>query len=137
MDDTIEVESAQPKEESEQSNEEGAGATTSRRHLFAMGAAAVAGATIADALISGTADAATGGNMVIGAANTVTSASDTTSLTGAFSVTDSEAGIPNRVAITGTQSATSTVPHFGVQGVTHSTFSSLLGNVGGAGVLGV
>jgi hypothetical protein len=130
MDETMDMESAQPAEFDD-------AATTSRRHLFAMGAAAVAGATIADVLISGTADAATGGPVVIGMANTVTTASDITSLTGRFSVTDANNEPPGGTAITGTHSFLGTNPAFGVQGVTHTLLSSLTGLIAGAGVLGV
>jgi hypothetical protein len=128
MDETIDIESAHPEEVEE-------APTTSRRHLFAMGAAAVAGATIADVLVSGSADAATGGPVVIGGVNTVSLATDSTTLTGSFSVTDNDV-LPNRVAITGTQSVTNTNAHFGVQGVSHSSFSSLVNATLGAGVLG-
>jgi len=128
MDETIDTESAHP-------DEVETGSTTSRRHLFAMGAAAVAGATIADVLISGSADAATGGPVVIGLpTNVVSTATDTTGLTGNFAVTDN-AFVSNRVAILGTQASTGTNPHYGVQGITHTSGSSVHAT-GGAGVLG-
>jgi len=128
MDETVDIESAHPEEVED-------APTTSRRHLFAMGAAAVAGATIADVLVSGTADAATGGPVVIGQANTVTTATDTTSLTGALAVADAGAGT-SRAAVHGTQSATGTIAHFGVQGVASTSFPTHA-PAGGAGVSGI
>jgi hypothetical protein len=128
MDETVDIDSAHP-------DEVEAAPTTSRRHLFAMGAAAVAGAAVADALVSGSADAATGGPVVIGNPNLVTAATDITSLTGALAVTDAGTGSV-RVAVHGTQSATGTIAHFGVQGVTSTAFPTNP-PAGGAGVFGV
>lgn len=109
--------------------------TTSRRHLFAMGAAAVAGVAAVEVLSSQAADAATGGNMLIGDSNTVTTATDTTSLTGGFHVSDS-GGPANRAAVTGQQLNANTNAHYGVQGITNTNFPTHP-PAGGAGVSGV
>lgn len=99
----------------------GAERTTSRRHLFTIGAAAVAGAAAAELLSAPAADAATGGNMLIGNSNSVTTASDVTGLTGAFSLIDGGGG-SSRSALLADQTNVSTNVRYGIQGISHGGY---------------
>lgn len=113
--------------------------TTSRRRLFQMGAvgvAAVGAAAVGNAMVSSPAGAATGGDLLIGEANTA-GAHDLTSLSGGTgfqsTVPGSHVGLEG-IALVATPGAIG-VSGSGVVGVQGTTTGA--GTIGGPGVLGV
>jgi hypothetical protein len=126
---------------------EGTGDRTSRRRLFQMGAvgvSALAGAAVSDALSAEPADAATGGSMLIGSANTTSSNHVATTLSGgAFKVlggTGAVAALQGSggpgVAGSGASATFNGVQGSGAIGVLGSGVASSTPSVAGVGVLG-